>query len=53
MKIKKPWGLRPINLNPVFEISYIDLCDHFILKTYSPTPTTWSTSMTQQLPIAL
>ena len=36
---KKPRGLRLINLNPLFEISYTDLLDYFTLKTYSLTPT--------------
>ena len=36
---KKPRGLRLINLNSLFEISYIDLLDYFTLKTYSLAPT--------------
>ena len=48
MEIKKPRGLRPINLNPLFEIK----SHRFTWPLYSSIPTTWSMFATQQLPIA-
>ena len=36
----KPWGLKPINLNLLYESSYTYLPNHFTLKTYYLVPIT-------------
>ena len=40
VEIKKPQGIRPTNLNPLFKSSYTNLPNRFTLKTYFSVPTT-------------
>ena len=45
-------GSKTSNLNPYSRTSYTDLSSCLTLKAYSLEPTTCSTSVTQQPPIA-